>query len=328
MLLPSAPRIAFLGAGATAHAYAQVFSLLGSKITAVHTPSISSTTLQEFIAKYNCTYVPQPDCLFDTNIADLVFVAIPWLQQVKLFPSLLSHSTPTLFEKPISLDKLHLYELISESGSPVANKFVAFNRRFFESVKQLRSLLRADDSLRFVNIRISEDPARLLNRHGPQICNHFLAHSSCHLLDLFCFLFPDYHLHSVSRRPYVHDSYVFTDIYATGTIFRSVPVQLSIQFNDPSPIGIECSFASGLRCHLSPTEQLHVYKGYDIAEPSSFSSVRSYQPHLLTSTLTETLYRPGTLSLAKSLLDNTLDDLATIHDSLKLLELIDLLRFG
>lgn len=162
------------------------------------------------------TYARNLEDLLEHEI-DALVIALPADIELKVLEKCIEKNIPILIEKPVSLDSSVLKHLVNMSSNKVR---VAYNRRFYSSVRSFRSAISNDPG--FVQITVPElSTTRNSELHAKKKA---ILENSVHIFDLLSFTFGKITLANI--RP----------VFVTGT---------------PIAVISEISFASGSSGHMS-----------------------------------------------------------------------------
>jgi len=168
---------------------------------------------------------------------------------------------PCLVEKPALIDRVQLEQL---SSLHLDQTFMAFNRRFYNTVQELKSRIQVE-SKGHLSVEIHEPNFERINEKS-----QIVLENSIHILDLVLFLTGGQSVVFESIRKISVGVQV---LLAIGEI----DVTLSISFGVPgNSTIIYDSFSS--RYVLRPIEKLMKFSGFDIEEPTQNSPIRKYNP--------------------------------------------------
>jgi len=311
--------IGFIGVGSMALEHAEVASVLGHRIFAATCTNINSQNWINFKAIYNdCVYIDAINSILLNNDIDVYIVCLPWNVIDKYIEILIRNKKPMLIEKPVSIYYDKLYRILSKYDTYIGNKMVGFNRRFYKSVLALKDRVKIG-GLKFAEITISEDLSSLNQKFGDKIFDHILEYSSCHILDISFFILNNFNILNIFS--YKENNFNFKS-YNGLLQSDSIPVSISINANDPVQVGLKLKFDDNTLWHLSPIENLNVYQGYNIIEPTSFKRIRQYFPKKVSFIESDCLYRPGIYEQMKAFTNSEYSSGASLFDFLKILNFI------
>lgn len=319
-------RLGIIGAGSVALDHAAVAQALGATIVAASTRNIQSLRWAAFKAAYpDCKFEPDPAAMADRSDIDAIVLCLPWKNQVKWLDWGLSVTKPVLIEKPIALGGGALRAALARHPDNFAGKLVGYNRRYYQTVSRLAKRL-SQGGLIAADITISEETARLVQRHGEDALSFSMEHSGCHLIDLAIHLFGLLSVVHMTRYFEEHDGVPFNSYNGLLETQMGVPIAFFNNANDPSRIGIRCKFDDGTQWCLTPPEILTIYQGYDIVERSADCQVRQYSPHAAERMVEDATYRPGFMAQMRAFLTGEIGPGCTPVMALGLLELVGAIK--
>ena len=316
-----------LGTGQIALEHVRAAQAAGARIVAGSATSQDSPRWHAFAAAApGARFVADGAALLADPQVDAVIACLPWSVTEAWLPRLLSAPKPVLIEKPLALSAHCVAEALATPGARLADKQVGYNRRFYAPVQALKARV-ARGGLKTVEVTVAESVGRLAERYGPAIVPHILAQSSSHVLDAALHLFGA--LRPV--RVYAHDEpgYGAAHQSLTGLLETAdgVPVWLAAHADDPATTGIRCRFEDRTAWVLSPMEQLIVYQGLDVTEPTIDVRVRRYAPRPIAEHRAEGPGKPGFFGQMQAFVTGQGRGIAaTPAESLQVLELIESLQ--
>ena len=245
-------KLGFIGIGQMARHHAAAAVSLGAEITAACSSSIYSDDWADWpYPSHKCSTIAEV-----ASHCDKMVVAVPWDRMTEVSRDAM-RLRPCLLEKPVAL---------SVDAVPSGDAFVGFNRRFYKSVQRLKS--KGTDNLVSVHVVISEWVHHHIALTGRAVIPYLLEYTSCHTLDLLLYL-----LGEDIQFDYLRSA---NDRINGLLICNDIPIHLSINNNDPSPIGLWFRYPDEL-WKLSPLEKLEIYHGIEITD----SVPRVYSPRLI-----------------------------------------------
>ena len=183
---------------------------------------------------------------------------------------------PLLVEKPISSSLKELEKLLNYE-----NIKVGFNRRFYKNISFLKSELKKND---IDLVRICLPESKDSNKFDEKkIFPDEVFSNSIHIFDLLFYLFGDISWNSFLFSKTKKDlrSCSFLGLSEEGTNFT-----LDMPFNYPDNFSISI-YADEKMYVLKPIENLLIFKGMEIIEPSNDFPQRIYKPKLQSKILAE-----------------------------------------
>ena len=201
------------------------------------------------------------DLLID-NSFDCLSIMIPPAATEKILSKVSALNKPTLIEKPVALSSTFLENFIHKE-----NIFVAFNRRFYETVASFKIMSTKEKGI------YSFDVVESLNSNQTtyESIKNIIINNSIHMVDLIKYLVGNYEIRE----------FFFSQINNTliGRIFvdNEYTGELKISFNSKRNTKIEFE-TSSINLLLKPLEILQKYNDLRIIEPSTNTPIRLYSP--------------------------------------------------
>jgi predicted dehydrogenase len=324
MAAPRSLRVGILGAGKIALDHVAALHALDHEVAAGCSTGTSSRRWRDFAsAAPEARFEPDAELLLADSHVDAVVACLPWNLTEKWLPKLLSTPKPVLMEKPIALSTKALGAVLDRSDIRLENKFVGFNRRFYAPVQRVKKRL-DQGGLKSVEITVSESVDRLVERHDSEIIPHILAYSSCHILDAALYLLGP--MTPVSIYGYQERGYPapFRSMNGLLRTRQGVPVVLSVNAEDPVPVGIRFRFDDRTAWLLSPMERLVACRGYEVLEPTPEVRIRRYNPKPFLESIADSSTKPGFVEQMRAFTTGEGREIAaTPMDSMRLLGLIE-----
>lgn len=270
-------------------------------------------------------YVPEGASLLKNSDVDAVVACLSWKATQDWLELLLQAPKPVLIEKPLALSSAPLKAALAAAGPRAADKRVGYNRRFYEPVEELRRRL-ASGGLKSAEITICEDVASHIAKHGPDIVAHLPLFSS-HVLDLALHLLGPLEI----QRAYPHAAAKGAaaprlSVTALLETRSGAPVWLSLNADDPTPVGLRLRFNDGSAWHLAPLETLRVYRGTQVLAADEKTNIRRYLPRLEAEHHADGRFKPGLLAQMRAFLAG--EPGPTPEESLRLIEFVERLYGG
>lgn len=304
-------RLGFIGIGNMARHHARAAQACGAEIRAACSARNDSPNWQAWYLAYpRCRFEKSIEAVLDAG-ADALVAAPSWRELIALTPRLLSLDVPVLLEKPIAMT----------AGAPPSpsDKRVGFNRRHYQSVNVLRGQVQTQPLLS-AHVVVSEHIGHHVATSGSDIIAHLLRYTSIHVFDLVEYIFGDPEVVSITARDMGNGFVCYNGLLRTT---GGVPIHLSVNADDPGPIGIWCRFASGEHFALSPLERLSIYYGVEIEPPRSDYPLRQFRPANEHSIVTDVTHKPGILEQMDRFITGEYDALASVEDHNRAIRLIE-----
>jgi len=237
---------------------------------------------------------------------DRLVVAVPWkLQSAFARYTMARNPEGLLLEKPVGVNP----QEVPHGTLP----FVGYNRRFYEPVQRLKA--RGTGGLLSVRCVISEWLDHHIAQTGRNVLPHLMEFTSCHTLDLLLYLLGPLNPMYLKSKPTLH-------INGFMTTQHGIPVHLSINQDDPQPVGLWFQYENECWA-LSPLETLNIYRGIQITDDGQH---RAYTPRLMETVECDRTYKPGVLAQMRAFLSDDRSIAAGLDDQRNVLNLIAKLK--
>jgi predicted dehydrogenase len=257
-------KLGIIGAGNISKFHIEAFTSLGAEI-AVIAATTNSLNAKMVSSKYRIPTVLQnwQDITSAEYELDGFIVCTP----PGVTPDILKHlalfDKPILVEKPISYDPQFLKEIKIVSAAPI---YVAYNRKFYESVREIRNQVSNREV--FFNATIVEDSFK----NSMETLEEIVCGNSVHILNLCLHIFGELN---------VVDLQIMSNNIGITAKFNNTSKDyvgnLQILFGIPKNSSIEI-LAYNFRGNLSPIESFERFDSFKIIEPNEYDTVRRYIP--------------------------------------------------
>lgn len=324
----SAPvRVGFLGVGSVARYHAAVLQALGHIVCVGCATSAGSPRWREFRSvATQARYEHNGHALLEDPDTDAVVACLPWNVTETWLPELLTTPKPVLLEKPAALSSEALSRAMAQNDTRLDNKFIGFNRRFYQTVQKLKDRV-CQGGAKSVEITISETVAGLAATYGQEIIDHTLVYSSCHTLDTAVYILGP--LQPVKMYGFQESGYSrpFRSFAGLLETTYGTPVFLTIMADNPAPIGLRIFFDDQTTWHLSPLERLIAYHEYALVEPTTGVNIRRYIPKPFLEINEDASFKPGFLRQMQAFTGGQGRHIsATLEQNLELLRLTETIQ--
>jgi|TARA_Y100000294_G_scaffold154493_1_gene154154 hypothetical protein len=283
--------LAFLGTGKIALEYAKIIKNLGFNISYASSSSQNSKSWKKF-KRINpkVKYMSSKQIINHKKI-DYIFSLLPYIKQIEYFPKLISSKKNMFIEKPFFHNSKKFDKLIRKNKKNLKNKYISFNRRFYDVVKILKNRIKKRD-IKFIRVNINENfTQKTLNKslRFKKLLPYF--GSSSHIIDLLFYLFEKItFLKNFSKQ----DNKNYPTSYVLLKIHRNIPIFLFIEKNVPLKNGIEVIFKDNSIWSLTPIEKLQIFKGYKITKnKDKRQNYLNYEQRLVYEKKEKSDYKPG-----------------------------------
>ncbi|MDA9804415.1 gfo/Idh/MocA family oxidoreductase [Gammaproteobacteria bacterium] len=241
------------------------------------------------------------------EIPSHVIVAVGHPELAEQTSILLEHGIKNiLVEKPGSLYFNDLKKIKDNSKISKANVLIAYNRRFFQSVKEAINLIKKDGGLLSAHFEFTELSHIISKLNKPEgVKESWLIGNSSHVIDLAFF---------IAGRPKKLNALTYgsLDWHKTGSIFigngltiENVPFSYHSNWESPGRWSLEF-MTKNHRLILKPMERLQIIK------VGSFEFEESDIDYLI-----DENYKPGLYKQTQAFLNNDFRNLCDINDQVK-----------
>ena len=319
-------KIGLLGVGKAALEHTVALKALGHQAVAGCATHAGSPRWRSFVAVAGgARFESDGEALLDAPDIDAIVSCLPWNVTEAWLPRLLGTPKPVLIEKPIALSSHAAEAALSTPGAKPHNKIVGFNRRFYAPVQRLKERL-GQGGLKAVEIHISETLQRLHARHGPEVITRAVIYSSSHILDTAIYLLGS--LTPVRMYGYEEKGTPLPFRSLTGLLEtkEGLPVTLSLNADNPVPVGLRLYFDDKTTWHLSPMERLVAYRGYEVIETTPEVRIQRFMPKSFFESVADVSLKPGFLEQMRAFTTGEGKEIAaTPAESVELLRFIEAL---
>jgi len=248
---------------------------------------------------------------------DALLIALPADIEMQVIEKCLEKNLPTLIEKPVSSDPTVLGRLVNLN---LENVRVAYNRRFYSSVRSFQSSISSEPG--FVQITIPE--LSTLKKSDSRIKAKSILENSVHIFDLLYFVFGKITLTKI--RPVIVKGEPIA-VNAEVEFAQGSAGNMSILFNVPENYSIRY-WGNSKNMELCPIEIYKSCSQIELRPPTSRYPVKTYVKNLDFWNLSkeDQLLKPGFFEQYSDFYRfvngyNVGSDLATLADALCALEI-------
>ena len=164
---------AIIGCGSVSIDHAKAIKKLGHNISYGSTKKINSKNWKLFKKKFPQTEFATINEILNNNNIDRVISCLPLNEQKKYCKKILTSNKPILIEKPLHDNALKLKKIFAVKDSCLFNKAVAYNRRNYDVVSDLKKKIKSK-KLKSVDVNISENSKYLKKKYGKNFKKVFL----------------------------------------------------------------------------------------------------------------------------------------------------------
>ncbi len=175
-----------VGAGRMASEWAKAISIHPLfELVGVH--SISEDVTAEFRKKFKVASFDSVEDMYRNSVADVVIVAVSELSLENVLSTVLEFPWIRLIEKPFGIDLEQSLSLAELSSNHLQKTFVAHNRRFYSSTRELaKRVAKVSDHKRLIRIIDQQDTvAATAIGKPPKVVANWMFANCVHTIDLF-----------------------------------------------------------------------------------------------------------------------------------------------
>jgi predicted dehydrogenase len=254
--------LAIIGSGKIAPFHIEAAIHAGFIISSI-AASQDSESVKILSTKYKIPkYFSNVSDLLRDNSFDCLSIMIPPAATEKILAEVASLNKPTLIEKPVALSSNFL-----ENFTHKENIFVAFNRRFYETISSFKIMSTQEKGIYSFDVVESLDSNQTLY----ESIKNTIINNSIHMVDLIKYLIGNFEI----------KEFIFSKTNNTliGRIFvgNDYTGELKISFNSKRNTKIEFE-SSNLNLLLNPLEIFQKFNDLKIIEPSTNTPIRRYSP--------------------------------------------------
>jgi predicted dehydrogenase len=261
-------KLGLVGCGNISKFHIPAFQKAGFSITAISGRNNSNDKLSKFSKENkisNAKIFSNSLELINSNIWDALLICCPTENSLEYLKIASNYKKPILVEKPISHHSNDLLPLLKYE-----NIKVAFNRRFYKSVKFAKKFYNSSD-VSLIKVSI---PEKNNNTIKSRLFPSSIYENSIHIFDLLNFILNDYKFNYCDS---LINQKKYRTIIASGTSKKGSFIQLNICFNSSDNFSID--FVSDRqRLELRPIEIARLYNGIRSIDPTKKIPIRRYNP--------------------------------------------------
>lgn len=220
--------VGFIGSGKTAEKHAEVIKTFKNyKLFSVFSKNLNNA--EKFANKFKIEnhYNNLNSFLYQKKY-DLIIICLPPDQLLKILYFLKDLDTNIFTEKPLGLNLLEAKKILNLYKTRKHKKmkfFVGYNRRFLESVMQLKKLAYKNTSKLFIDIQDQQDLGIAASLgHNKEILDNWMYANSIHTIDFLNFLSKGKPIKIVSKRVFLKGSHIVTSniLFSNGDLARYI----------------------------------------------------------------------------------------------------------
>ena len=302
-------KIGVIGSGYTANQHIEAILKLGADVIGIASRPGSETTVK-LAKKFKIPklYASAKALIAEIEFFDALVICTPADAVPQILSLVGDKSIPILIEKPA------ISYINSLENFKSMKLYVAYNRRFYETVKIFKEMLSPEEG--FYQIQIVEDKLEISNRQ--EMCK-VICNNSVHYFDLLHFFYGKYSIDKVSAMP------GFGGFTASIKSVENFQIGIiNIYFGSPTNSSITYQ-NSTYNLELKPLETLNRYNYLGVTEPNAKYKIRQYKPGWTPQSEKQTIFedssiKPGYYQQMKAFLNSASstterNSLATILDA-------------
>ena len=278
-------KIGIIGCGNISKFHIPALQKVGFSIVAISGRDGSESKLKKFSIDNNLTdskIFSSSTELIHSNIWDALLICCPTKNSLEYLNIACKYKKPILVEKPINFQSDKLSSLLKYK-----NIKVAFNRRFYDSVKFAKKFYDGNN-ISLIKVSIPEKNNEIIDiKKFPTS----VYENSIHMIDLLNFITDNCNFHYCESLIYQKK---YKTIIATGTSKIGSLIQLDMCFNSSDNFSINI-VSEKKRVELSPIEIARFYDGIETIQPTKEVLIRRYNPIMQEEVITTDMnnFKPG-----------------------------------
>ncbi len=251
----------------------------GLEPVAIASSNLSSTNIENFAIENKISkFFSNWKKMLSEQEYDGILIASKIEYTIKILEESIKYNIPILVEKPVSFDSESLEKILRVAHNKI---MVGYNRRYYRTVKHVR---------KNVNGKKEFTLSLMIAPETPTIRNFF--DNTSHCIDMLRFIFGEIHLEFVKK-------IVFEDqvrgVVATFSTEQNDTIQFIGNWGTSDNFSLS-TYIGKKKLELKPFEELKIFEGMDVIEPTEESPIRKYIPKKLETIKLETIdgkIKPG-----------------------------------
>ncbi len=251
----------------------------GLEPVAIASSNLSSTNIENFAIENKISkFFSNWKKMLSEQEYDGILIASKIEHTIKILEESIKYNIPILVEKPVSFDSESLEKILRVAHNKI---MVGYNRRYYRTVKHVR---------KNVNGKKEFTLSLMIAPETPTIRNFF--DNTSHCIDMLRFIFGEIHLEFVKK-------IVFEDqvrgVVATFSTEQNDTIQFIGNWGTSDNFSLS-TYIGKKKLELKPFEELKIFEGMDVIEPTEESPIRKYIPKKLETIKLETIdgkIKPG-----------------------------------
>lgn len=257
-------KIILIGTSPIAGFHVKALKESGLDLIAVASSNRNSSSQEKFAVENNIkkSYSDWKKMINEEK-CDGIVIAARIESTIEILEHAIKQNIPILVEKPVSFNSKDIKKLLKNSHELI---MVGYNRRFYKTVNVAK------------NFVLEEKNAVLASMVAPESSNikNFFSNTS-HSLDILRYIFGEIRLMYI-KKLIVND--IQKGLVATFSNDRKDVIQFIGNWGASDNFALSI-FRDTKKFELKPYEELFIYNGMDIAEPTNTNPIRKYVPKLV-----------------------------------------------
>ena len=246
---------------------------------AVASSNLNSTTVEMFALENDITkhYSDWKKMLRD-EVFDGILIASRIESTIEILSESIKYNVPILVEKPVSFDSNSLKKIIEIAHDKI---IVGYNRRFYKTVNHIKKTISEKKETVLASMITPEIPT----------LRKFFDNTS-HSIDMLRFIFGEIKIDFVKK---IISGDKIIGVIATFITEQNDVIQFTGNWGAPDNFSLS-TYIEKKKLELKPFEELNIYEGMDIMEPTNESPIRKYVPKIVESIKLENIdseIKPG-----------------------------------
>lgn len=307
-------KIAIIGVSPIVSFHIKALREVNLEPIAIASSNLNSITIENFASKNKIAkYYSNWKKMLNDEVFDGILIASRIESTVEILNEAIKYNVPILVEKPVSFDSNSLKKIIEYAHDKI---MVGYNRRFYKTVKHVKKIV--DEKTEFAL-------ASMIAPEKSSIKNFF--DNTSHCIDMLRFIFGEIHIVFVKK---IILEGKIRGVVATFTTGQNDTIQFIGNWGASDNFSLS-TYIGKKKLELRPFEELNIFEGMDIVEPTDESPIRKYIPRMTGSIKLENIdgkIKPGFFQQAKEFAkmiktDSKPENASTLIDAKKTLEICE-----
>jgi predicted dehydrogenase len=231
---------------------------------AIASSNLNSKNAENFATKNKIPiFFPNWKKMLDEQEYDGILIATKIEYTIEILEESIKYNIPILVEKPVAFDSKSLEKILQFAHDKI---MVGYNRRYYKTIKHVK---------KNVDTKKEITQSSMIAPETPTIRNFF--DNTSHCIDMLYFIFGEIHLEFVKK-------IIFEDQIKGIVAIFSTKQNNIIQFTGNWGTSENFSLSTYIgkkKLELKPFEELKIFEGMDVIEPTEESPIRKYIPKKL-----------------------------------------------